>query len=142
MKEELRALELNGTWQLTSLPIGKTAIGCKWIYKTKLKSDGTVKRYKARLVAQGIGQEYGIDYKETSTPMAKMTTVRALLAVAAINQWKTIQMDVSNAFLHGDLEEEICVKLPPGYTGPGCIITPQTRSTVRGSTQHIKYASS
>jgi len=129
MNMELRALEDNKTWLLTPLPLGKKAIGCKWIFRTKFKSDGSVDKLKARLVAQGYSQQFGIDYDETFAPVAKMTTVRTLLTVAAIKQWCVNQMDVSNAFLHGDLQEEVYMALPQGYTSYGCKITPQYAET-------------
>jgi len=104
---ELQALEENGTWVLAPLPSSRKAIGCKWLFKTKLHVDGTLDRYKAKLVIFGCKQKVGLDYKETFAPVAMMTTVRALLAVAAMKGWITCQMDVSNAFLHGDLYEEV-----------------------------------
>jgi len=112
MNAELRALEENNTWTLTPLPPGKKAIGCKWIFRTKFKADGTVDKLKARLVAQGYSQQFGVDYDETFAPVAKMTTVRTLLTVAAMKHWCVNQMDVSNAFLHGDLQEEVYMTLP------------------------------
>jgi len=133
LNEELRALEDNGTWELTTLPTGKSAIGWKWFYKTKLKSDGAIERYKATLVVRGFSQEYGLDYEETFAPAAKMTTVRAVLAVAAIKQWQAYQMNVSNAFLHGDLEEVVYIKPPAGYTGPACTIVAQIGSSLKGN---------
>ena len=116
---ELKALDDNETWEVTTLPTGKTAIGSHWIFKTKLKADGSEERKKARLVVQGNRQQYGVDYQETFAPVAKMVTVRSLLAVAALKGWQTCQMDVSNAFLHGDLEEDVYMKLPLGYCGKG-----------------------
>jgi len=113
MNSELRALEANGTWKLTSLPPEKRAIGRKWVYKTEFKSDGSLDKFKARLVALGYRQKFGIDYSETFAPVAKMTTVRTLLAVASIKNWHLYQMDVSNALLHGDLKEEVYMTLPP-----------------------------
>ncbi|GJT46623.1 retrovirus-related pol polyprotein from transposon TNT 1-94 [Tanacetum coccineum] len=119
MDIELKALDDNGTWELTSLPAGKKAIGSHWIYKTKLKADGNVERKKARLVVNGNNQRHGVDYQETFAPVAKMVTLRSLLAVAALKGWDTCQMDVSNAFLHGDLMEEVYIKPPLGYVGKG-----------------------
>lgn len=123
MNVELEALERNETWEVTSLPPNRKAIECKWIYKTKFKADGSIDKYKARLVILGYKQKYGIDYVETFAPVAKMTTVRALLAVAAIKDWHVHQLDVSNAFLNGELEEVIYMKLPRGYKKQGSRIS-------------------
>jgi hypothetical protein len=82
MDEEMAALDANATWELVVLPKDKKAIGCKWVYKVKHNADGSVNRYKARLVAKGYAQTYGIDYEETYSPVAKMTIVRAIIAMA------------------------------------------------------------
>lgn len=116
--EELHALELNKTWVVESLPQGKNAVGCKWVFTIKYNPDGTVERYKARLVAQGFTQQEGIDYLDTFSPVAKLTSVKLLLGLAAAKGWTLTQMDVSNAFLHGELDEEIFMSLPQGYTPP------------------------
>lgn len=86
MKAELQALQSNETWRLTLLPPQKTAIGCRWIYKIKYRADGSIERYKARLVAKGYTQMEGLDYLDMFSPVAKLTTVRLLLALAAVNQ--------------------------------------------------------
>ncbi|KAJ9539986.1 hypothetical protein OSB04_026492 [Centaurea solstitialis] len=114
MVEELTALYQTHTWDLVPLPLGKHAIGSRWVFKIKTKSDGSVERYKARLVAKGYSQQYGMDYDETFAPVAKMTTVRTLIVVASIRQWKICQMDVKNAFFNGDLHEEVYMTPPPG----------------------------
>ena len=119
MDTELQALEDNQTWSMVSLPPGQRPIGCKWVYKIKYKSDGQIERYKARLVAKGFNQRERIDYKDTFAPVAKLTTVRCLLAIAAVRDWPLHQMDVQNAFLHGDLLEEVYMLPPPGYRRQG-----------------------
>ena len=91
-------------------------VGCKWIYKIKTHSDGSIERYKARLIAKGFTQEYGIDYEEIFAPVACISSVRALLAVAATNKWDLFQMDVKNVFLNGDLSEEFYMQPPPGLS--------------------------
>lgn len=119
MNAELEALEANNTWDIVDLPEGKHAIGSKWVHKTKYNPDGSIERYKSRLVILGNKQVRGIDFTETFAPVAKLSTVRALLAVAAMQNWVVCQMDVSNAFLNGDLDEVVYMKMPPGYEGMG-----------------------
>jgi hypothetical protein len=115
MAEEIAALERTGTWNLVPLPPQVTPITCKWVYKIKTRSDGSIERYKARLVARGFQQEQGRDYDETFAPVTHMTTVRTLLAVASVRQWSISQLDVKNAFLNGELREEVYMQPPPGY---------------------------
>ncbi|KAL5577658.1 hypothetical protein UlMin_019357 [Ulmus minor] len=117
MQVEMEALEKNRTWEIVDLPKEKKLVGCKWVFTVKYKADGTLERYKARLVAKGYTQTYGIDYQETFAPVAKMNTVRVLLSLAANFNWPLQQFDVKNAFLQGDLEEEIYMRIPPGYGG-------------------------
>ncbi|XP_049393432.1 uncharacterized mitochondrial protein AtMg00810-like [Solanum stenotomum] len=114
MEEELLAIKENNTWDVVPCPPNVRPIGCKWVYSIQLHSDGTLDRYKARLVVLGNKQEYGVDYEETFAPVAKMTTVRTIIAIAASQNWPLHQMDVKNAFLHGDLKEDIYMKPPPG----------------------------
>jgi len=116
MVEELRALEKNKTWELVKLPAGKKAISCKWVFTIKQNPEGKVERYKARLVARGYSQTYGIDYDETFAPVAKMGTVRTLISCAANFGWPLHQLDVKNTFLHGDLQEEVYMEIPPGFS--------------------------
>ncbi|WVZ66155.1 hypothetical protein U9M48_015421 [Paspalum notatum var. saurae] len=115
MKEELLALQKNQTWELVPFPTGKRAVGCKWVFTVKQTPEGKVDRYKARLVAKSYSQTYGIDYDETFAPVAKMSTLRTLISCAANFGWPLHQLDVKNAFLHGDLQEKVYMEIPPGF---------------------------
>ncbi|XP_042983373.1 uncharacterized mitochondrial protein AtMg00810-like [Carya illinoinensis] len=119
MAAEIAALEANQTWELTTPPNGKSPIGCRWVYKVKLRSDGTIERYKTRLVAKGYTQLEGFDYYDTFSLVAKMVTVRTILALASIFNWHLTQLDINNVFLHGDLHEEIYMSLPLGFAKQG-----------------------
>lgn len=101
MKAEMAALQSNETWELVPKPQEVKPVTCKWVYKLKQRTDGTIDRFKARLVARGFSQEYGVNYEDTFSPVVKLTTVRVLLAIAMSKQWDMWQMDVNNAFLYG-----------------------------------------
>jgi hypothetical protein len=118
-KEEMQSIHDADTWTLTPLPPGRQAIGCRWVFKIKHKADGTVDRYKARLVAKGYSQKEGVDYAETFAPVAKFPTIRALLSLVAYYDLELHQMDVKTAFLNGDLDRDIYMKQPEGFTTPG-----------------------
>ncbi|KAL2246506.1 UNVERIFIED_CONTAM: Retrovirus-related Pol polyprotein from transposon RE2 [Sesamum indicum] len=115
MNEEIKALEKNRTWRLTQLPAGKCAIGCKWVYKIKLRADSSIERYKARLVAKVFNQVEGIDCNESFSPVAKAVIVRLFFTLAAAKGWILHQLDVNNTFLHGYLDEDIYMVPPAGY---------------------------
>lgn len=115
MNVELAALEANHTWELQSLPPGKKIVGCKWLFKVKYFLNGELDCYKARLVAKGFTQTEGLHYFESFAPVVEMSTLRILLTLEAKSNWFLKQLDVTNAFLHGDLSEEVFMRIPPGY---------------------------
>ncbi|XP_017622080.1 uncharacterized mitochondrial protein AtMg00820-like [Gossypium arboreum] len=116
---ELHALLQNHTWSLCSLPDNRRAIGCKWLFKIKKKADGSVDRYKARLVAKGFSQHAGIDFQDTFSPVVRATTIRTILTIAVMKRWSLRQVDVNNAFLNGELVEEIYMTQPHGFEASG-----------------------
>jgi hypothetical protein len=115
MQEEFTALQANQTWSLCPPPLHKNVITNKWVFKVKQKADGSLDRFKACLVARGFQQQDGIDYSDTFNPVVKSSTIKAILALAVHFQWPTRQLDVSNAFLHGTLEEEVFMEQPQGF---------------------------
>ncbi|GKA03704.1 ribonuclease H-like domain, reverse transcriptase, RNA-dependent DNA polymerase [Tanacetum coccineum] len=114
MKVELDSINRNNIWELTTLPKGHKAIGLKWVFKTKKDANGNIIKHKARLVAKGYIQQHGIDFEEVFAPVARMETIRLLLAIAANNKWED-HLDIKSAFLHGDLKEEVYVTQPEGF---------------------------
>ncbi|KAL2223705.1 UNVERIFIED_CONTAM: Retrovirus-related Pol polyprotein from transposon TNT 1-94, partial [Sesamum indicum] len=119
VKSEMDSIVSNGTWVLVDLLPGCTTIGCKWIFKRKLKPDGTIDKFKARLVAKGFKQKDGIDYFDTYSPVARLTTIRILIALASGYNLPIHQMDVKTAFLYGELEEEIYMDQPERFVAHG-----------------------
>ncbi|XP_047161113.1 uncharacterized mitochondrial protein AtMg00810-like [Vigna umbellata] len=116
VESELLALEENQTWDIVSCPPSVKPLGIKFVFSIKLHLDGFIDHYKARLVVLGYKKEYGLDYDETFAPIAKMTTMRTILALAASKSWPLHQMDVKNAFLYGDLKEEVYITLLGGMS--------------------------
>lgn len=106
----MKALEKNNTWELQDLLEEKEVMGLKWVYKVKCKTNGTVKKFKARLVAGGYMQREGVDFEETFSPVARFNTIRSVLAIAAHQKWNVYQFYVKSAFLNGVLNEEVYVE--------------------------------
>lgn len=119
MQEEIAAIIDNGTWNLANLPAGHQPIGLKWVFKLKKDAAGNVVRHKAQLVAKGYVQQAGVDFEEVFAPVARLDSVRALVAVAAHEGWEVHHLDVKSAFLNGELAEEVYVTQPPGFTVAG-----------------------
>ena len=118
MKEEYGNCQEAETWSLILYSPDMHVLGCKWVFRTKLNADGSLDKLKARLVAKGFDQEEGIDYLETYSPVVRTATVRTVLHVATIMGWEIKQMDVKNAFLHGDLTETVYMMQPAGFVDP------------------------
>ncbi|WVZ81795.1 hypothetical protein U9M48_029136, partial [Paspalum notatum var. saurae] len=115
MLDEMTSIEANGTWELVDPPPRQRPIGLKWVFKTKKDATGIITKHKARLVTKGYVQRQGIDYDEVFAPVARLESVRLLLALAASEGWPVHHMDVKSAFLNGELREEVYVTQPPGF---------------------------
>ena len=118
INSEIESIMYNHTWKLVDLPPGAKTIGCKWIFKRKLKQDGSIEKYKSRLVAKGFKQRNDVDYFHTFAPVTRITLIRVLIALTSIHNLVTHQMDVKNVFLNGDLEEEIYMEQLEGFVVP------------------------
>lgn len=116
MVEELKSITENKTWTLTDAPRGTKPIGLKWEFKIKRDAEGNITRHKARLVAKGYVQHAGMDFDEVFTPVARLESVRFLLAIAAHHGWTVHHLDIKSAFLNGDLVEEVYVEQSPGFS--------------------------
>ena len=115
--DEMSALEKTGTWEIFDIQKYKNTVGCKWIFTVKHRAEKSVERLKARLIAKGFTQAYRVDNQETFAPVVKLNTVRVLLSLVANIDWSLNQLDVKNAFLNGDLEEEAYMEIPPSFEG-------------------------
>jgi len=135
IKSELDSLAKNNTFVLRKRRAEMRPITCKWVFRFKFDLTGKIIRHKARLVVRGFSQRQGIDYTETFAPVAKYTTIRALLALAAAADWEIHQMDVKTAFLYGDLDEQVFMEVPEGIDADG-----NTVCEVRKSLYGLKQA--
>ena len=115
MKEEMDNCEETQTWSLVPPPSDANILGCRWVHGVKLNADGTFSKYRSRVVAKGNEQEEGVDFIETYSPVVRTATVRMILHLVVIERWDIKQLDVKNAFLHGDLTEKVYMKQPPGF---------------------------
>jgi hypothetical protein len=116
MAEEIASLEQTGTRNLVPCPPRVHLITCNWVYKAKTRFDGSLEHYKVRIVACGFQQEQGQNYDETFALVAQMATIRTLLVMAFVREWTTSQLDVKNAFLNGELREDVYIHPLPGYS--------------------------
>uniref|UniRef100_A0A2N9I1Q4 Uncharacterized protein n=1 Tax=Fagus sylvatica TaxID=28930 RepID=A0A2N9I1Q4_FAGSY len=118
VNDEMDSILSNNTWVLVDLPPGSNTIGCKWVFRRKYRTDGTIQTFKVRLMAKGFRQREGIDYFDTYAPVARITSIRVLIALASIYKLVVHQMDVKTAFLNGDLDEEVYMDQPEGFVLP------------------------
>lgn len=118
MSQEFQALLSNHTWSLVPHSPSQNLVSCKWVFRTKSNTDGSLQRHKAWLVAKGFHQQKGVDYGETFSPVVKPSTIRLMLALSISTGWSVTQLDVQNAFLHGDLKEAVFMQQPLGFIHP------------------------
>ena len=119
INNEVESILQNHTWELVDLPPGSKPLGYKWIFKKKMKADGSIDKYKAILVIKGYKQKEGLDYFDTYSPVTRISSIRMLIAITAIHNLEIHQMDVKTAFLNGDLDKEIYMEQPEGFIVPG-----------------------
>jgi hypothetical protein len=123
MEKELDSLEDNGTWEITSKPTGRSSVSNKWVFKTKRDEEGNIIKHKARLVARGFSQKFGVDFGETYSPVANINSIRIIFSIAAILGWEVHTMDVVAAYLNSEMDYEVFMDQPEGYndgTGKYC----------------------
>ena len=135
MNDEMQSLKENNTWTLTTLPAGRKAIACKWVYDYKYDSRGKIIRHKARLVAKGFSQRYGVDYHETFSPVMRYKSMRLLLSLVANRDMELKQMDVCTAFLYAPIEEEVYMQQPEGYEEGSPQLVCKLNKTIYGTKQ-------
>ena len=119
MQKEIQSLAKNHVWDHVESPKDRQVVGSKWVFRRKVGENGVVERYKARLVAQGYSQKFGQDYEETFSPLVRFESIRMIISLAAQYQLKLYQMDVTTAFLNGELEEEVYMRQPEGFIAEG-----------------------
>eukprot|EP00253_Pinus_taeda_P032732 PITA_32732 len=119
MQEEYFSIMKNDVWEVVSRPEGKSVVTSIWLYKVKHAGDGSIEKFKVRFVARGFSQVEGVDYEETFTPVARYTSIRSIISIAAEMGWKIHQMDVKTAFLNGFIQEEVYIEQPQDFEGIG-----------------------
>ena len=118
-KSEIDFILHNHTWELVDLPLGCKPLSSKWVFKRKRKVDGSIVKYKARLVIKGYRKAEGLDYFDTYSPVTRISSIRMVLVIAALRNLEIHQMDVKTSFLNGELDEEIYMEQPEGFCAPG-----------------------
>ena len=115
MVEEYSSIMMNDVWEVVPRPEDRSVVGSRWIYKIKYAADGSMEKYKARIVAKGYVQKEGIDYEETVALVARYTSIRSIISLATLLGWEIHRMDVKTAFLNGVIEEEVYIEQPEGF---------------------------
>jgi hypothetical protein len=115
MVEEYTSIMKNDVWDIVPRPERKLVVSSRWFYKIKHATDGSIEKYKSRFVARGFSKKEGVDYEETFAPIAKYTSIRAVMSLVSIMGWKIHQMDVKTTFLNGIIEEEVYIEKSSGF---------------------------